>query len=82
MPIPKVTIALPPPGGVTADELASVMTTWTAPVNAPAGTVAVTVELPTVPVATPPPGWTVVVEATVPASPAAVPPGVGEPAGV
>jgi hypothetical protein len=40
------------------------------------------VALPTVPVATPPPGWMVVVEATVPASPVAVPPGVGVPPGV
>ena len=82
MPIPNVTTGVPPPGGVTAEDVASVSTNWTGPVNAPAGTVATMVALPTVAVAVPPLGWMVEVDATVPASPVAVPPTAGVPAGV
>jgi CBS-domain-containing membrane protein len=82
MPMPKVTTMVPPDEGVTAELVASVMTTCTGPVKAPAGTEAVIVALPTVPVAVPPLGWMVVLVTTVPASPVAVPPVVGLAAGV
>ncbi len=81
-PKPKVTTTDPPPVGTTADDEASVITTWTGPVKAPAGTVAPMLAVPTVADAVPPPGWTVVVEATVPARPVAVPPTPGAAAGV
>jgi hypothetical protein len=82
IPIPNVTTGLPPPGGVTAEEVASVSTNWTGPVKAPAGTVATIVALPTVAVAVPPLGGMVVVDATVPGRPVAVPPTAGVPGGV
>jgi hypothetical protein len=82
IPTPKVTAGVPPPGGVTDEEDASVMTTCTGPVNVPAFTVTVIVEFPIVALAVPPLGWMVVLVTTVPARPLAVPPGVGAGLGV
>ena len=53
--MPKTTIEVPD-GGVSDDVVASVMTSCVVPVNAPAGTVAVTVVVPRTPAAVPPVG--------------------------
>jgi hypothetical protein len=70
--MPNVATPLDPEGGATLDAVASVMVSWTGPVNAPEGTVAVMVAVPIVASAVPPLGWMVVEETTLPGKPVAV----------